>query len=130
MNKKKKAGNLLKLHQIKVKKITKIRKWDLLLVQTTRNLKRPILILLLKFWWIISSKITCRKVLGYKINWEVFYLCFSLASNKLTSSKCKVLCKLWEELLLLQLFRVSLCLVISRPCSSVIFLMGNIFKEF
>jgi hypothetical protein len=130
LNKKKKAGNPLKLRQIKRRKLTKTKKWFLLLAQTTRSLKRPILILILRFWWIISSKIICHKVLDYKINWEAYCLCFSMASNNLTSSKCKGLCKLWEELQLLLLFRDNLCLVISRLCSSAIFLMGNIFKEF
>lgn len=46
---KKKAGNHLKLLQIKRKKLIKIRKWFLLLAPTTRNLTRPILILLLQF---------------------------------------------------------------------------------
>jgi len=130
LNKKKKAGNHLKLLQTNRKKLTKIRKWFLLLAQTTRNLTRPILILLLQFWLIISSKIICRKVLGYKINWEASCLCINMASNSLTSSKCKVLYKLWEEWQLLQLFRDRQCLVISRQCSLVIFLMVNIFKEF
>lgn len=130
MNKKKKAGNHLKLLQIKGKKLIKIRKWFLLLAQTTRNLTRPILILRLQFWWIISSKIICRKVLDYKINWETLCLYINMASSSLTSSKCKVSYKLWVGWQLLQLFRDSLCLVISRQCSLVIFLMVNIFKEF